>query len=235
MRRVLLVPDRVMEGELGASYLDRGSLVVRTAHDADEALRMAAVFKPELVVLRRNLIAGARRLCSELRTIKPPIQVLIVTEFIGDDEPEAFDGLCDARLVQPVEAPQLLATVAALLDIRTRRGTRVPLETLVHVSGFGVANPQGTCIANAIDVSEHGMLLEASEQLGLGDSGTVTFFLPDDDRRVVARGTVSVAMDEVLLHYAVEFEELEPSVRDSVKRFVSRQRSPDDGPRGVGD
>ena len=222
MRRVLLVPDRVMEGELGASYMDRGSLVVRTAHDADEALRMASVFKPELVVLRRNLVAGARRLCTELRSLKPPVLVLIVTEFIGDDEPEAFDGLCDARLVQPVEAPQLLATVAALLDIRTRRGSRVPLETLVHVSGFGIANQQGTCIANAIDVSEHGMLIEASEQLGLGDSGTVTFFLPDDDRRVVARATVSVAMDEVLLHYAVEFDELEPSVRDSVKRFVAR-------------
>jgi DNA-binding response OmpR family regulator len=228
MRRVLLVPDRVMEGELGASYLDRGSLVVRTAHDADEALRMASVFKPELVVMRRNLIAGARRLCNELRRLEPPTLILLVTEFIGDEEPEAFDGLCDARLVQPVEAPQLLATVAALLEIRTRRGSRVPLETLVHVSGFGIANREGTCIANAIDVSEHGMLLEASEQLGLGDSGTVTFFLPDDDKRVVARGTVSVAMDEVLLHYAVEFDELEPAVRDSVKRFVARHN-------GVGD
>jgi DNA-binding response OmpR family regulator len=229
MRRVLLVPDRVMEGELGSSYLDRGSLCVRTAHDADEALRMALVFKPELVVLRRNLIAGARRLCTELRALTPPSLILLVTEFIGDDEPEVFDELCDARLVQPVEAPQLLATVAALLDIRTRRGSRVPLETLVHVSGFGLANAQGTCIANAIDLSEHGMLLEASEQLGLGDSGTVTFFLPEDDRRVVARGTVSVAMDEVLLHYAVEFDDLEPSVRDSVQRFVARQAM------GVGD
>ena len=112
MRRVLLVPDRVMEGELGASYLDRASFAVRTAHDAQEGLRMAVAFRPDLVVLRRNFIVGARRFCSELRGLVPRVRMLLVTEFVGDEDTDELEGLCDARLIQPVEAPQLLATVA---------------------------------------------------------------------------------------------------------------------------
>jgi DNA-binding response OmpR family regulator len=224
MRRVLLVPDRVMEGELGASYLDRGSLRVRTAQDGSEALRIAEVFRPELVVLRKDFVAEAHKLCIQLRKLLPTVQLLLMTEFVGGDEPDMFDELCNARLVQPVEPPQLLATVALLLEIRTRRGSRVPLEALVHLAGFGLSNAEGTCVANAIDVSEHGMLVEASEQLGLGDAGTVTFFLPENDQRIVAQGTVCVAMDEVLLHYAVEFSDIDPQSRDSVARFVARQK-----------
>lgn len=225
MRRVLLVPDSVIEGQLGATYLDRGSLSVRTAHDAEEALRMAEVFRPDLVVLRRELLRGAHQLCVDLRNRLPGVQLLLITEFVGGEEPDVamYEGLCNARLVQPVEAPQLLATVAALLDIRTRRSRRAPLEALVHLKGFGLTNADKSCVANAIDLSEHGMLLEASEHLCLGDTGTLTFFLPDDQQRVVVEGTVQVAMDEVLLHYAVEFAHMDPPARESVERFVERQ------------
>ena len=220
MRRVLLVPDRVMEGELGASYLDRESLSVRTAHDAAEALSMAQTLRPDLVVLRGDFIFEAHKFCVSMRELIPKVQLLLVTDFVGNGEEDLFGGLCDARLIQPVEASQLLATVACLLEIRQRRSPRARLEALVHLSGFGQSEAEVTSVANAIDVSKHGMLVEASEQLVLGDRGTVRFFLPDDNAPVVARGTVSVAMDEVLLHYAINFDDMDEASRQSLSRFV---------------
>jgi DNA-binding response OmpR family regulator len=223
MRRVLLVPDRVMEGELRASYLDRGSLSIRTAHDAAEALSMAQQLRPDLVVLRGDFVLDAQKLCASLRDLLPKMQLLLLTDFVGKSDPDAFEGLYDARLVQPVDAPQLLATVACLLEIRTRRGPRARLDSLVHMAGFGV-EPQGAAsVANAIDVSEHGMLVEASEQLGMGMRGTVRFFLPDNGAAVVAIGTVCVAMDEVLLHYAINFDEIDAVARESLARYVTGQ------------
>jgi hypothetical protein len=220
MRRVLLVPDRVMQGELGASYLDRDSLSVRTAQDAAEALSMVPTLRPDLVVLRGDFIFEPHKFCLAMRELMPRVQLLLVTDFVGVGEPDLFEGLCDARLIQPVEAPQLLATVACLLEIRTRRSPRARLETLVHMSGFGHGQLEQTSVANAIDVSKHGMLVEASEQLGIGDQGLIRFFLPDDNAPVVTRGTVAVAMDEVLLHYAINFDDMDEASRQNLARFV---------------
>jgi DNA-binding response OmpR family regulator len=220
MRRVLLVPDRVMEGELGASYLDRESLSVRTAHDAAEALSMAPTLRPDLVVLRSDFVFEPHKFCLTMRELLPKVQLVLVTDFVGTGDADLFQGLCDARLIQPVEARQLLATVACLLDIRTRRSPRARLETLVHMSGFGERSTDAASVANAIDVSKHGMLVEASEQLELGDHGVLKFFLPDDNSPVVAHGTVSVAMDEVLLHYAINFDHMDEVSRQSLSRFV---------------
>lgn len=209
-----------MEGELGGSYLDRESLSVRTAHDAAEALSMAPTLRPDLVVLRADFIFEPHKFCVAMRDLIPRVQLLLVTDFVGNDEPDLFEGLCDARLIQPVDARQLLTTVACLLEIRTRRSPRARLETLVHMSGFGHGEAEQTSVANAIDVSKHGMLVEASEQLGLGDQGVLRFFLPDDNAPVVARGTVSVAMDEVLLHYAINFDDMDEDSRQNLSRYV---------------
>ena len=209
-----------MEGELGGSYLDRESLSVRTAHDAAEALSMAPTLRPDLVVLRTDFIFEPHKFCVAMRDLIPRVQLLLVTDFVGNDEPDLFEGLCDARLIQPVDARQLLTTVACLLEIRTRRSPRARLETLVHMSGFGHGEAEQTSVANAIDVSKHGMLVEASEQLGLGDQGVLRFFLPDDNAPVVARGTVSVAMDEVLLHYAINFDDMDEDSRQNLSRYV---------------
>jgi hypothetical protein len=184
---------------------------------------MAQQLRPDLVVLRSDFVVDAHALCASLRGSLPKTQLLLLTDFVGKADSDSFEGLYDARLVQPVDTPQLLATVACLLEIRTRRGPRAPLDSLVHLAGFGVEQEGGSTVANAIDVSEHGLLVEASEHLGLGARGTVRFFVPGHSAAVVAVGTVSVAMDEVLLHYAINFDQIDEPARASLARYVTGQ------------
>jgi len=146
----------------------------------------------------------------------------VIDEVLGHPNSDALDGLCDARLLQPVSAEQLLCTAAELLLVRTRRAPRVPVETLVHLQGFGLTTDNHGTLANAINISELGMLLEAGAQLDLGASGTLSFFLPGATERVVVSGVVRVALDEVLLHYAIEFDGPGGSHLQEIQRYISQ-------------
>ncbi len=224
LKRVLVVPDQIIAGEIGATYFDRRSFGVRSAHDASEALGIATAWRPDLIVLRSDLAgASARDFCLLVRAKLPRVKLLLVDELIGDSASDALDGLCDARLLPPVSPEQLLATAAELLSVRTRRAPRVPVDTLVHLTGFGLTTSHEGALANALDLSELGMLLEAGAQLDLGAQGTLAFFLPEIGERIVMPGVVRVALDEILLHYAIEFSDSDPACLNAIQRYISRQ------------
>ncbi len=223
MKRVLVVPDQIVPGEIGATFFDRRSFGVRSACDATEALGIASAWRPDLIVLRSDLPGGAPRdFCLLVRAKLPRTQLLIIDELIGHPHADALDGLCDARLLQPVTAVQLLSTAAELLGIPTRRAPRVPVDTLVHLQGFSLTTDTQGTLANAINVSELGMLLEAGAHLDLGATGTLSFFLPGAGQRVVLPGVVRVALDEVLLHYAIEFDGREVDQIREIQRYISQ-------------
>lgn len=228
LKRVLVVPDQIIADEIGATFFDRRSFGVRSAHDANEALGIASAWRPDLIVLRSDIPGGsARDFCLLVRAKLPRTKLLLVDEIIGHADSDGLDGLCDARLLPPVTAEQLLDTAAELLAVRTRRAPRFPVDTLVHLTGFGLATPQGAgeegALANAMDINELGMLLEAGAQLDLGAEGQLAFFLPDIGERIVMKGVVRVALDEILLHYAIEFSGGDPACLHAIERYISRQ------------
>ncbi len=223
MKRVLIVPDQLISAEMGSSFFDRHSFVVHSAQHAADALGVARAFRPDLVILRSDLQgASASELCRALRAAQPGLRLLLIHEFIGESEND-YSGLVDARLVQPVEGEQLLTTVAALLEIRVRRSPRAHLETLVQLAGFGVPPNSELSLANSIDVSEYGMLFETATQLELGAAGEVSFFLPQSSSRLTVPGIARVALDEVLLHYAIEFEGIGQDERLRIREYVTEQ------------
>ncbi len=222
LKRVLVVPDQIVADEIGATFFDRLSVGVRGAATAAEALGIATAWRPDLIALRSDLVGSrARDFCLLVRGKLPRTLMLVVDEMVGHEDNDGLDGLYDARLVQPVSAEQLLSTAAELLAIPTRRAPRVGVETLVHLTGFGLATKGQGTLANAINVSELGMLLEAGAQLELKAQGTLAFFLPGSSERLVVGGVVRVALDEVLLHYAIEFEDTAARTVDELRRYVS--------------
>ncbi len=222
LKRVLVVPDQIIQGEIGATFFDRRSFGVRSAHEASEALGIASAWRPDLIVLRSDLAgASVRDFCLLVRAKLPRVKLLIVYEMLGDDASDQLDGLCDSRLLPPVSPEQLLDTAAELLAVRTRRAPRVPVDTLVHLIGFGLQASAEGGLANAIDVSELGMLLEAGAQLDLGAEGQLAFFLPQIGERIVVPGVVRVSIDEILLHYAIEFTGGDPACLVAIQRYVS--------------
>jgi DNA-binding response OmpR family regulator len=219
---MLVVPDDFLAAELGESFLDRGSFGVRVAATAEQALTIARLARPSLVVFRDAVPdMELAPFCRELRKACSA-KLLMLTEQIGDPALSHAEELCDAHLISPVETSQLLATIAELLDVAQRRSRRVPLEVLVHTEGFVDANEAvDTTLANAINISEDGMRLEASRPFGLGSRGQVQFFLPDGTERLALDAVVRVAVDEVRLTYALEFVDLAPQHRTAIRGYVA--------------
>jgi CheY-like chemotaxis protein len=224
--RVLIVPDDLLSHELGGTLLDRQSLRVRAAPSAAEALAINAAWLPSLVVVRSRVNGEpAGKLCDALRRARSdgPPHVVLVTDSIGDMG-EAADLQCDAHLVSPIELPQLLSTIAELLQLKERRSIRAPIDALVHTEGFAGEKdaPVDVGPVTALNVSEDGMLLESARPLAVGATGRLLFFLPGSNERLVLQGIVRTAVDEVRLWFAIELIDLAPQHRALIRRYVEQ-------------
>ena len=222
--RVLIVPEDLLSHELGGSLLNRQSLTVRTASSAIEAIGINAAWQPSLIVVRSRVSPAIGKLCQTLlrdRTESPP-HLVLVTDSIGESMGEAADAVCDAHLVSPVEAQQLLSTIAELLQLKARRSMRAPIDALVHTEGFAGEKdaPVDVGPGNALNVSEDGMLLESARPLAVGANGRLLFFLPGSSERLVLQGVVRMAVDEVRLWFAIELIDLAPQHRALIRRYV---------------
>ena len=219
---MLIVPDDLLAAELGESFLDRGSFGVRVAATAEQALTIARLARPSLVVFRDGVPDMALApFCRELRKACNA-KLLMLTEQIGDPALAQAEELCDAHLISPVETKQLLDTIAELLEVAQRRTRRVPLEVLVHTEGLVDGDDAvDTTLANGINISEDGMRLEASRPFRLAARGKLQFFLPDRTERLTLDAVVRVAVDEVRLTYALEFIDLAPQHRTAIRSYVA--------------
>jgi DNA-binding response OmpR family regulator len=228
-RVLLLVPDDVLSGEIRESFLDRGSFTVRTAGDASEALSMISVWRPSLIVFRSDL--AGMSISEFCRMVRDQVRVeetklLMVTDQVGAALEDVDQVGYDAHLISPVEAPQLLHTVATLVDVRERRAPRVPLEALVRTEGLREsADSPDTSLANAVNISENGILLESEGPLKVGSKGRLHFFLPGGAERITVSGIVRTLMDEVRLHYSVEFVDLPDHHLETIRRYVQENLS----------
>ncbi len=116
-RRVLVVDDNTDSADSLAVLLKVAGHEVRTAYEGPAALRAAAAFRPEVVLLdiglpRMDGYAVARRLREEVG-LKA---ALVALTGYGQDEDRcrSQEAGFDAHLVKPVEPAELLALVATL-------------------------------------------------------------------------------------------------------------------------
>jgi CheY-like chemotaxis protein len=228
--RVLIVPDDLLSHELGGTLLDRQSLRVRAAQTAAEARAINLAWLPSLVVMRSRINGEpVGKLCEALRRDRGGGEphLVLVTDSIGDMG-EAADAICDAHLVSPIELPQLLSTIAELLQVRARRSMRAPIDALVHTEGFAGDKdaPVDVGPGTALNVSEDGMLIESARPLAVGATGRLLFFLPGSNERLVLQGIVRTAVDEVRLWFAIELVDLAPQHRALIRRYVEEARDP---------
>lgn len=225
LRKLLIVPH-LLQVEVGGSFLDRRSFKVRTAADGKEALAMARVWKPALILLASQLPdMSAAKFCEKVRKDKQleDARLLMITTEVSDTPVEGFvTALADAHLVQPVGEHELLDTVGALLNVRGRRAPRLPVEILAQIVDRPAKAEPVEVMANILTLSETGLLLECEQHLTVGAVDTVTFFLPGSPDRFELDCAVLFA-DEYLLHYGVEFMSITLEQRARIGDFVEAQ------------
>jgi two-component system cell cycle response regulator DivK len=119
MARILLVEDNDMNRDMMSRRLQRKGYEVLMAADGMQAILMAESEAPDLILLDMSLpvIDGweaARRLKASPTTSPVPIIALTAHAMAGDRE-RALAAGCDDYDAKPVDFPQLLAKIDALL------------------------------------------------------------------------------------------------------------------------
>jgi CheY-like chemotaxis protein len=220
---ILVVPDTLLQAELGPSFLDRGSFRVRGAANHEEALRIAEAWAPDLIIVGSSLpFCSATTFCLRVRRdVSPAIKLLLVTEEIGVPEEDAQEVEPDAHLVSPVDQEHLLHTVAALLNVSARRAPRVAVHVLARVGGLTEDDGPQSVLTNILSLSESGVLLESPRELRLDVVGTIIFVLPDVGHQLALALRPRVLMDEVRLHYGAEFVDASAPDRERIRDYVA--------------
>ena len=117
-RSVLIVDDEPTIAEVVARYLERAGYRTRVAGDGDQALRVAADQRPDLVVLDLMLPGvDGLRVMARLRDQNPaPIGIILLTA--RGEESDRVVGLrlgADDYVVKPFSPVELVARVDAVL------------------------------------------------------------------------------------------------------------------------
>jgi len=121
--RVLVVEDDEEIADVLRRSLRGEGYEVRTSDDGVEALDLAAVFTPDLVVLDLGLPGmDGVEVCRRLRA-EGDVPILILTARAEtEDRVGGLDSGADDYLVKPFERKELLARIRALLRRRPPRG-----------------------------------------------------------------------------------------------------------------
>jgi CheY-like chemotaxis protein len=119
---ILIVDDNVQNLKLARLVLVTAGFDVRTAADAEEALRVLRSYKPRLILMDLQLpgmdgLELTRRLKSSPDTRHIVIIALTAYAMKGDDE-KAYAAGCDGYVSKPVDTDNLPAFVRAHLEAR---------------------------------------------------------------------------------------------------------------------
>jgi len=118
--KILVVDDEQTIRELLGELLSIEGYEVVSAPNGQEAIRLAALETPHVVILDANMpeldgIATTWELRSQHETCWVPI--IMVTAF-GETRTEALHAGVDDFVTKPFKVPDLLARVKALLNVR---------------------------------------------------------------------------------------------------------------------
>ncbi len=176
MHKILLVDDMRSFLDLEATFLSRAECRLLTASTGLEAIRVARIEKPDLVVLdiempEMNGIQACRILKSDSVTSRIPVIVLSSMQM----EDEARRAGASHFLRKPIDEPTFLAEVKKFLPIVERAETRVAVEAPVTLRGDGEPYE-----ARLVNLSTTGFYVATGRRHPIGARLDVSFSLPRD-------------------------------------------------------
>lgn len=116
---ILVVDDNQANSKLVRVLLASEGYAIRTAADAEEALRILVEFRPRIILMDVQLpgmngLDLTRRLKSDPAT--RDIVVLVLTAFaMKGDEQRALEAGCDGYVAKPIDTRALPALIAGFL------------------------------------------------------------------------------------------------------------------------
>jgi CheY-like chemotaxis protein len=113
--KILIIEDNLLNLELATDLLEVNGFSVRSAQTAEEGLRLAREFSPDLVLMDFSL-PGMDGLCATQELKADPatrhlIVVGLTAHAMKGDEQIALNAGCDGYLTKPIDTRTFIATV----------------------------------------------------------------------------------------------------------------------------
>ncbi len=145
---ILNVDDNEANRYAVTRMLRRAGFATLEADSGEEALRQVAA-RPDLVILDVNLpdldgFEVCRRIKADPATASIPVLHMSASYILSEDKTRGLDQGADGYLIRPVEPPELIATVRALLRVRSaeRRARLAALQWQATFDAIG----DGVCL-----------------------------------------------------------------------------------------
>ena len=222
MYKILLADDVRLSLVSEKDYLEGRNLKVFATTSALEALDLAGIVQPDLVVLDYEMpeMTGAE-VCERIR--KDPrtahIPVLIVTAHDGTEIAAICRQAGSASFVRKSEGRErLLEEVARILGVPRRKDLRAPCEFTA-----GIAR-RGKAFSGFVEnLSETGMFLTAQCSFEKGMALRLTFDLPSQEQPVRILGEV-VRVEEMTPSswgFGIQFLEVDSESREVLRIYLA--------------
>jgi CheY-like chemotaxis protein len=222
MASVLLCSEATFDSELGDTLVWREEIARHLARSVDEALTQARATRPELVLVDRDVPQACRlveELRRDMRTRRNSIVVVARTDFEAV-EVDLLEAGANAILRLPA-TPEWDDRLARLIAVPVRREVRFPVQFELEArTEVGVH----AAVAQALNISSSGILIETDFELHVGDDIDLRFYLAELDQAVVGCGRV--VRHAGRRRYGVEFWGLEGEGAETVARFIERLEKP---------
>jgi len=126
--KVLIVEDNPMNMRLIEMILKSDNYLLLKARDGEEALAIAAIDHPDLVLMdirlpRLSGLEVARRLRRKAQFSHTPIIALTAHAMKGDEE-KAIEAGCNSYVSKPIDTRQLPRLVADMLSAHQKQETQ---------------------------------------------------------------------------------------------------------------
>ncbi len=215
MIRAVLVSAVDLANELRTTVLFRGNVERLSASAATDVRRHATQARIDVVVVDPAL-PGAPALVAALR--QDPLTR--ATAIVGLGRSEFGLGHLDllqagANAILPLPpGPDWDDRLTRLLHVPIRKNTRLSVELAIDGGLRGGLRFRG----QVLNLSVHGILLECSDALEIGDDLRLEFELPGGRGRVCGTGTI--VRQAQLGQFGVELTHIEDDGRVRIKRYV---------------
>jgi CheY-like chemotaxis protein len=213
--RVVLASPADLAPELGGTVLFRSNVDRHTATELGEIRGLADAGKVDLVILDSALPSAADLVVALRRdplTRATAIVVLGRSEF-GFDHLDLLEAGANAILPLP-PGGDWDDRLMRLIHVPVRKVTRFPVGLAIE----GGLQSGITFTGRVLNLSVHGILLDCSEPLSVGEDLRFWFEMPAGHGAVHGEGTV--VRQTPPSHFGVELTHVEGDGRVRIKRFV---------------
>ncbi|HET6373992.1 MAG TPA: response regulator [Candidatus Polarisedimenticolia bacterium] len=221
MYKILLADDVKLTLATERAYLEGRNLKVFTTTSANEAITLAGVVQPDLVVLDFEMpeMTGdevCRRIKQDPRTVHIPVLILSMRD-AQQVEQSCREAGAAAFIHKSAGRDALLTEVARLLGVPVRRHVRVTCQFTAGISE-GTKPYTGT----VENISEGGMFLRASRRFETGLALRMAFTLPGAAGEVHVLGEVVRVEDFSDQRYGlgIQFLEIDRGSQDGLAEFL---------------